>query len=423
MAIHIPRMIRIRQSFKGQKVEDPAQLLKDKIAATKNRFKVSAGESVAIACSSRGLASYPEMVQSIVTSLRSMDLKPFLVPCMGSHGAGTAQGQRRVLEHLGLTSDKVGAPIHSSLEVEKIGEIECGVPVYVDKLAYQADHIVLINRIKKHTDFIGPVESGLMKLMVIGLGKLKGASTWHQAMISMGSSNVIQQGARHVLANCNVLFGVGTIENGYGEVADIGVFTADGIEAGEKALFVQSKQLSPCLPFEDIDILHIDEIGKEISGAGFDTRVVGRIRLPGTPEPESPQVKRIILSDLTESSEGNGCGMGISDIITKRLADKIDQSALDTNTIVSLCLEMGKTPLIMPDDSAALQLAMKCVGLIPPEKQKIIRIKNTLELTEVEISEAYAERLSGRDDLTIIHQARRISFSPDGYFAPFYDHQ
>lgn len=422
MTIDFPKMIRIRQDFKRPKVEDPALAVKEKITSIKSSLIVTPGQTVAIACGSRGLAAYPELVCSIVSSLKAMGLKPFLVPCMGSHGAGSAEGQKRVLEHLGLTPERVGAPIHSSLEVEKIGEIQDKVPVYVDKIALQADHIVLINRIKKHTDFVGPIESGLMKLMVIGLGKMKGAGFWHQAMISMGASNVIQQGARHVLGHCNILFGVGTIENSFGEVADIGVFTPGEIEEGEKTLFEASKKISAGLPFEDVDILHIDEIGKEISGAGFDTRVVGRIRLPGTPEPESPRVKRIILSDLTKASEGNAIGLGISDIITQRLADKVDQSALDTNTIISLCLEMGKTPLIMSDDRAALELAMKCVGMIPAEKQKTIRIKNTLEVIEVEVSEAYASQISERDDLKIICPARKISFTPDGYYTPFYDH-
>jgi hypothetical protein len=212
---------------------------------------------------------------------------------------------------------------------------------------------------------------------------------------------------------------VASIENGYGQVADIGVFEADAIEEKERGFFELAKALSPSLPFDEADIILIDEIGKEISGAGFDTRVVGRIRLPGTPEPQTPRIKRIILSDLTTASEGNAIGFGIADIITRRLADKIDQHTTDTNTIISLALEMGKTPLIMPDDRSALELAMRCVGFIPPEKQKIIRIKNTLHVETVDVSEAYAEEFACRPDVMVIRDARPMEFDATGYFTTF----
>ena len=419
--MEFPEMIRILQRFDRPKIEKPGDFLSRKLKGIQSQLNISHGQSVAVACGSRGLSDYPELVESMVSFLKAMGLKPFMVPCMGSHGAGTAEGQEDVLKHLGLIPEKIGAPIRSSLDVVKIGEIEGDVPVYVDKLAYEADHIVLINRIKKHTDFVGPIESGLLKLMAIGLGKIKGATTYHQAMISMGASETIRKVAHQVLEKCRVLFGVATIENGFGEVADVGVFTPDLIESGEKAMFAASKTLSPALPFKDVDILHIDEIGKEISGAGFDTRVVGRIRLPGTPEPKEPCVKRLILSDLTPGSEGNAIGMGVADIITRRLADKVDQKALDINTIVSLALEMGKTPLVMPSDKEALKLAMRCVGLTPPSEQKIIRIKNTLKLEEVEVSRAYAREIEERDDLSVIKGPEKIHFDSNGYFKPFFE--
>jgi hypothetical protein len=380
---------------------------------------VHKGQTAAIACSSRGLADYGLIVRTVVEETRRLGLDPFIVPAMGSHGAGTAEGQKRVLEHLGVREEMIGAPIRSCLDVVGLGETDEGIPVQVDRLAHGADHVILVNRIKKHTDFIGDIESGLMKMMVIGLGKMAGAEIYHQAMITWGASNAIRMAARHVLRHLKILFGVGTVENGYGHVADIGVMAGTDIEPAEKRLFERATALSPGLPFDEADIILIDEIGKEISGAGFDTRVVGRIRLPGTPEPEKPRIQRIILSDLTDASEGNAIGFGIADIITRRLADKVDQAATDTNTIVSLCLEMGKTPLVIENDREALRLAMRSVGFVAPAEQKIMRIKNTLRLEEIELSEAYAEDVAGRPDLSVIRGPEPMDFLENGYFKPF----
>jgi hypothetical protein len=415
-----PKMIRVQQQFNHQKVPNLSDQLSRQIKGFSPEFNIQPGQTVAVACSSRGLVNYPEIVRTTVDNLKSMGLDPFLVPAMGSHGAGTAKGQERVLKHLGLTEENVGAKIRSSLEVVELEKTAEFIPVLVDKLAYEADHIVVINRIKKHTDFIGEFESGLMKLMVIGLGKIAGAGSYHQAMMSFGSSETIAAGARQVLKHCNILFGVATIENGYGEVADIGVFPAKEIELKEKQFFKRSMEISPSLPFDEADIILIDEIGKEISGAGFDTRVVGRIRMPGTPEPKKPNIKRVILSDITDISEGNATGFGLADIITRRLADKVDQSCTDTNTIVSMALEMGKTPLIMPNDQEALALAMRCVGFVPPDQIKIIRLKNTLCLTEIDLSEAFTAQIKDHSKLKIIRPAEEMCFDEHGYFKAFY---
>jgi len=415
-----PKMIRVKQQFNHQRVSNISHQITRQIKDLSPNMSIKPGQTVAVACSSRGLTDYPEIVKAIVDNLKKMKLMPFLVPAMGSHGAGTAAGQERVLLHLGLTKEAVGAKIRSSLDVVEIGKTKQGIPVMVDRFAFEADHIVLINRIKKHTDFMGEFESGLMKLMVIGLGKIAGAGIYHQAMMSFGSSNVIAAGARHVLSKCNILFGVATIENGYGDVADVGVFPASEIEQKEKVFFSRSMEISPKLPVDEADIILIDEIGKEISGAGFDTRVVGRIRLPGTPEPEKPSIKRIIISDITKISEGNACGFGLADIITRRLGDKVDQNSTDTNTIVSMALEMGKTPLIMPNDKEALALAMRCIGFVPTNKIKIIRIKNTLCLSEVDLSQAYTNIINDSSNLEIILQPRDMLFDTKGYLPEFF---
>jgi hypothetical protein len=418
--IDFPHMMRIRQTFDNTTLDDIPGEITRQLANLKLVSSIKKGQTVAVACSSRGLANYSTIVKAVVAFLKQLKLDPFLIPAMGSHGAATAAGQKRVLEHLGIVEDEVAAPIRSSLEVVQIGKTQDHIPVYLDKLASEADHIVLINRIKKHTEFEHEFESGLLKMMAIGLGKQEGAATYHEAMLTYGYPAVILSAARKVMQHANLLFGVGTVENGYGQTARIGVGLKDNIEEMEKALFKSAKAYAPALPFDEADIILIDEMGKEISGTGFDTKVVGRIGLPlVTPEPERPRIKRIVVSDLTEGSEGNAVGVGIADIITQRLFDKIDMDALNMNTITGVCPEMGKIPLTVKNDIEAIDIAIKCVGLIPREKLKIMRIKNTALLSEVELSQAYEDEVIKRGDLEVVTPKKEMDFDPAGYLKPF----
>ena len=415
-----PHMMRIRQTFDDTALDDIPGEITGQLANLKLESSVKKGQTVAVACSSRGLANYGIIVKAVVSFLKQLKLDPFLIPAMGSHGAATAAGQKRVLEHLGIDEEDVAALIRSSLEIVQIGETENHIPVYLDKLASEADHIVLINRIKKHTEFEHEFESGLLKMMAIGLGKQEGAATYHEAMLTYGYPGVILAVARKVMQDANLLFGVGTVENGYGQTARIGVGLKENIEEMEKELLTSAKAYAPSLPFDEADIILIDEMGKEISGTGFDTKVVGRIGLPlVTPEPERPKIKRIVVSDLTEGSAGNAVGVGIADIITQRLLDKIDMDALNMNTITGVCPEMGKIPLTVKNDYEAIEIAIKCVGLIPREKLKIMRIKNTALLSEVEISEAYEDEISKRDDLEVLSPKREMEFNAAGNLRPF----
>jgi hypothetical protein len=416
-------MIRVRQRFPDPILgnipgEINAQLVKLNLGKT-----VEKGPTVAVACSSRGIANYGSIVKAVISFLKQIGLEPFIVPAMGSHGAATAAGQKRVLEHLGINEKEVEAPIRSSLEVVKIGESEDHIPVYLDKLASEADHIVLINRIKKHTEFDHEFESGLLKMMAIGLGKQKGAATYHEAMLTHGYPEVILTVARKVMHRVPILFGVGVVENGYGQTAaigSIGICPGHKIEDMEKELFKSAKAYAPSLPFDEADIIIIDEMGKDISGTGFDTKVVGRIGLPlVTDEPQSPKIKRIVVCDLTEGSEGNAVGVGIADIITQRLLDKIDMAALNINSVTGVCPEMGKIPLTLKNDREAIEIAIKCVGLIPIEQLKIMRIKNTSVLSEVDVSAAYEEELSNRKDLEIAIPKRAMVFDKEDNLETF----
>ena len=415
-----PQMIRVRQKLKTPRLDNIPQEIKSQINRLGLEKKATSGQTVAVACSSRGIANYGMIVKTVVSSLKQLGLAPFIVPAMGSHGAATASGQQSVIEHLGITEKEVGAPIRSSLDVVQIGETEEHIPVYLDKLAAQADHLVLVNRIKKHTEFEHEFESGLLKLMAIGLGKQKGAATYHEAMLTYGYPRVISNVARKVLQYKNVLFGLGVVENGYNQTAAIGICSPENIRELETDLLKTAKKLAPSLPFDQADILIIDEMGKEISGTGFDTKVVGRIGLPlVTKEPESPRIKRILVCDLTAKSEGNAVGVGIADLITQRLLDKIDRDALNINTITGVCPEMGKIPLTLKNDREAIRTAIKCVGLIPLAQLKIMRVKNTSLISDVDISQGYENELLQRSDLTIVDEKKPMIFDSSGNLEPF----
>ena len=418
--MQFPKMIRIRQTFDPRKIEDIGTEVKTGMQALQLESKITPGQTVAIACSSRGITNYSTIVKEVVSTLKRMKLEPFIIPAMGSHGAATAEGQQRVLAHLGVTEASTNAPVRSSLDVIQIGETGEGIPVYMDKQAAEADHIVLVNRIKKHTEFEHEFESGLMKMMAIGLGKQAGAAMYHQAMLTHGYVKVIRSIARKVMQKASILYGVGIVENGYGQTAEIGICSREKIEQQEISLLKLAKELAPALPFDEADVIVIDEMGKEISGMGFDTKVVGRIGLPLiTADPEFPKIKRIMVCDLTEGSEGNAVGVGNADVITQRLLKKIDQEALDMNTITGACPESGKIPLTLKNDQEALDVTIRCVGLIPLDRLKIIRIKNTSCLNEIDVSEAYSTEIERHGKLEVIKEKHALTFDDEGNLPPF----
>jgi hypothetical protein len=266
---------------------------------------------------------------------------------MGSHGASTAEGQTKVLENYGISEDTMDVPIFSSLNVVQIGETQDAVPVYIDKAATEADYIVPINRVKPHTEFEHSIESGLMKMMAIGMGKQKGASIYHQGIMVYGYPHVIETVGRRVLETGRILFGVGIVENGFGQTAKICVTGPEELEEKEKVLLKEAKKLSAGLPFEEVDVLIIDEMGKDISGTGFDTKVVGRIGMPlVAKEPEAPKVKRIVVCNLTKNTDGNADGIGLADFVTRRLVDKIDLEIIMEEQMIEFNQEDNLKPLL-----------------------------------------------------------------------------
>ena len=413
----LPRMYRVRQKFDRTKVN----CISETVGAELSKLSlttVKPGQRVAITAGSRGIANIGQILKSTVDFFNGLDARPFIFPAMGSHGGAIAPGQVALLEQLGITEPFVNAPIYSSMDVVEIGRTEDGVPVFIDKQAHSADHIVVVNRIKSHTKFKSSVESGLMKMMAIGMGKQMGAELYHKAAIQFTFPKIIVDAGREVIKKAPIICGLGIVENAYGETAKIEAVKPRDIEVKEKELLQLSKSMMAKLPFNEIDLLIIDEMGKDVSGVGMDPNITGRNRdiLGGFPHPV--QVKRLFVRDLTEKSKGNAIGIGFADITTQRLVDKIDRQVTYVNSITAISLEKAAIPMYVANDQEAIETAMGSVGLISPDKSKIVRIKNTLKLEIAEISEAYAKELRKRTDIEIIEEPSSIKFNSANNLMP-----
>jgi len=368
---------------------------------------------VAIAVGSRGVSNIKEIVATVAQEVKRQRAKPFIIPAMGSHGGATAEGQKKILDSYGIDERSVGAPIVSSMEVIKIGSLNGKVPVYFDRSASQADAIIPINRIKPHTDFHGEIESGIAKIMVIGLGKHKGALSIHKQGAS-GLRQIIPAAARLITEKMPILFGVATVENAYHETALIEAIGRDELEEKEKKLLLKAKELMPHLPSEKIDVLIIEELGKDISGAGIDTNIIGRMMILGEKEPPSPRIKRIVVLDLTKETHGNAAGLGLADFITKKLFDKINYEESLVNILTARFIQRGKIPITLDNDRQAIEIALDTCWGVDSEKARVVRVKNTLKLDEVYVSETLLQEVAPRDDIEIIGTLEEMKFDKEG---------
>ena len=408
----LPNMYRIRQKFDNTRIEDIRETVKAELGGL-SWSAIRPGDRVAITAGSRGIADIAQILGAIVDFIKSLEAEPFLFPAMGSHGGATAEGQVTMLAQLGVTEASVKAPIVSSMETAEIGLTEDNVPVFMDKNASAADHIVVVNRIKSHTKFKAPIESGLMKMMAIGMGKLKGAEHYHKAAVPYTFFKIITDAARLVLTKAPIICAVGILENAYGQTAKISALNAAEIESQEQDLLHLSKKMMAKLPFNEIDLLIVDEMGKDISGVGIDPNITGRNRDLLGVFPHPVQVKRLFVRDLTDRSKGNATGIGLVDVTTQRLVDKIDYAATYKNCITGLSPEKAAVPMHFGNDRNAIEVALGCVGLVSAVGSKIVRIKNTLRLDILEVSEAYAETLQKRLDLEIIAGPNRMEFNSE----------
>jgi len=410
-----PQMFRLRQIFDDPRVDDLEAEVDQQLARLDLAKKVQSGQSVAITAGSRGIVGIKEIIRAIVQHIAGLGAKPFIVPAMGSHGGATAEGQRGVLETYGITEDFVGCPIRATMETVVVCETAEGFPVFCDRYAYEADHVVVCNRIKPHTCFTGEIESGLMKMMLIGLGKCKGANMYHRAIQDYSFGQIIRSVAGEVLSRCKILAGVAIVENAYDRTALIEAVAPDQLESREKELLLQAREWMPRLPFEQVDVLLIDKIGKNISGAGMDANVVGRkYDDHKAVEGELPKVKRIALRGLTEESHGNSIGLGLAEFCKSQLLRDTDFHITRVNAEISGHVSVAMRPLDYETDRYMLETALGTIGLREPHEGRLIWIANTLHLAEVECSAAYLEEARGRDDLEVLTDLRDLPFDAEG---------
>lgn len=411
--IPIPKMAKVKQTFDATEIEDVTAALNDQFQQKNIGSLINPGMQIAVAVGSRGLDRLVEMTKATIDEIKRHGGEPFIVPCMGSHGGATAEGQKAVLEHLGVKEEVVGAEIRSSMEVIKIDELSNGLPIYIDKLASEADGIVVINRVKPHTAFRGPFESGIMKMISIGLGKQKGAEACHQLGFKHMAEHVPAM-AKVIIEKMPILFAVASVENAYDRIKMLEVLLPQEIEQREPTLQEISKASLPKLFFEQIDVLIIDEIGKNISGDGMDPNITGRYPTPYAYG--GPDVSKMVVLDLTEETEGNANGVGTADFTTQRLVGKMDREATYANGLTSTVVGPTHISTAMPSDKTAVQAAIKTCNILDFTKARVVRIKNTLEIGEIEVSVNMAKDVETHENLQLVSDWYDWEFDKHGNF-------
>jgi len=395
-----PRVAPVRHERDHPQVENVDESTREALDAIDFGGLDSAGE-IAITAGSRGIHDKPAVLRAAVSELKDRGYSPFLFPAMGSHGGGTANGQLETLASLGVTEESIGCEIRSSMDTEQVGEDGEGRPVYASTDALAADGIVIVNRVKAHTDFSGPIESGLCKMAVIGIGKQRGAEVAHNAAIAEGHENVFPERAEILFETTPTLGGIAIIENADDRAAVIEGVSVEEILDREPALLERSKELLPTLPTDDLDLLVVDAQGKDISGTGMDTNVLGRLLMHGQPEPDSPSFTRVHVRSLTAGSHGNGIGIGLADFAHQDIVSSLDLADTYLNAITGGEPARARLPVTVPTDATAFLLAYSTTGARGPEDMRIARIPNTLDLGEFVVSEPVGEELADRPDITI----------------------
>jgi len=414
----LPSLFRVRQNFAPTPPVDLGAALAAGFVALRPQLR--SGASIAVGVGSRGIAQLPEIVAATIAQLHAAGTRPFIFPAMGSHGGATPEGQRAMLASLGITEATMGVPIRDSLDVREVGRTPDDVPVFASTVALAADGILLVNRIKPHTDFYSPtLGSGLLKMAVIGLGKRAGAAAMHLAASRLGHERAIRTMADGLLRTAPLLGGVAILENQFHAVARVVVVPAADFMRDEAALLVASRALMPLLPFDEIDLLIIDRIGKNISGTGMDPNVIMRsvdgfstsLDRAGRP---APFIRRIFVRDLTVETRGNALGIGLADFTTARCVRAIDRRVTDINSLTALTPNIAKLPIAFDTDREAIERALASLPLADPAAARVVRIADTLTLAEIEVSEAMAAEVAAHPGLTVIGAAHPLAFDAEG---------
>ncbi|MCY3865292.1 MAG: lactate racemase domain-containing protein [Chloroflexi bacterium] len=408
--VKIPTLYPIKQALPKGKPVDIEQTLEAEWTRLDLASAVN-GKRIALGFGSRGVASIDKIAAKLVALVKAAGGEPFIVPAMGSHGGATPAGQIEVLSGLGISEETMGCPIHATMEVVDTGMTSSGLPAYIDKNVYEADGLIITNRTKVHTDFHGPHESGLLKMLAIGLGKETGARTIHQQS-TVGLRDYMPVIAQHLINSINFVAGFGVVEDGYHSVAHLEGFTAETVVEGDQRLLQQSRDLMPSLPVEEIDLLIIDEMGKNISGAGMDTNIIGRWLVEGELEPTSPRIKRIVVLDLTDASHGNATTYGFADFMSKTLFDKIDFQKTMKNMFTSGSLKRCRMPLFFDTDEDTIRAGLYDAFRSDPSQcadARVMRIKNTLEIETLWVSANILAELTGQESITAGDGAARAA--------------
>lgn len=409
--IKLPQIMKVSQTFDNTKLDDVEGDLNQKLIDKNIKDKIKPGMKIAITGGSRGISFYKELMKTIVSFVKKCGATPFIVPSMGSHGGGTSEGQENMLKKLGITKESVVCEIISSMDVVEVGRTSKDLPVYIDKNAANADGIILLNRVKLHTSFRGKYESGLIKMMAIGLAKRKGADMTHFLRYENMAENLVEVG-KIALNNLNIICGVASIENGYNEVADVFVLNKDEILQEEPKILEKSKRLMPRIYLDDIDVLIVNEIGKNISGTGVDTNIVGRFHTNAASG--GPNTVKLGFLDISEKSGGNGNGMGLADFVSKKFFRKIDFESTYINAITSTEPNSVKLPLVLDNDKYVFQGCVKLCGVKNIQDIKLVIINNTKELDEIYMSKSAFENAVDKSKVKKESELFDIPFDEEG---------
>ncbi|MST00354.1 MAG: DUF2088 domain-containing protein [Pedosphaera sp.] len=416
-----PKMFALRQNFPTTPPLDIVATVQRELVPLAKQLRP--GAQVAVGVGSRGITNLAAIVRATLEVLRAAGAEPFILPAMGSHGGATPEGQRELLAEYGITEAALGVPIRDSMEVEQVGMTDEGAPVFVSVEARRADGILVINRVKPHTDFSSDtLGSGPFKMLVIGLGKRAGAAAFHIAASRLGHERMLRSIARVILRTTPVLGGLGIVEDQYHQTARVAFLPAAELETREAELFREAKALMPCLPFDEVDLLIVDRIGKNISGAGMDPNVIRRGVQGYTSDlallQQSPVVRRIFVRGLTPETHGNAIGIGMADATTARLVAAMDSKSTYINSLTSLTPQCAKIPVYFETDREAIARLLETLATGEPTQAKVIRITDTLSLSHVEVSESYLSELTGRSELNALIAPAEMAFDSAGNLPP-----
>lgn len=411
-------MCDVHQHFDTTRVDDIAATVHEQLGKLDLNQKVSTGDTVAITAGSRGIANIPLILRECVRFFKAIGAVPFIVPAMGSHGGGDVPGQLQVLQGLGITEDSVEAPVKATMDTVVVAETDFGIPVHFDRHAHESDHVLVVGRIKPHTRFVGPIESGLHKMLLIGLGKRKGAEVYHQGILSHSFTQIIDSVAERVLKECSVVGGLAILENAIDETAMIEAVAPDDFATREPELLKIATRWMPTLPIPEVDLLIVDRIGKNISGVGMDANIVGRkFNDHAATSEDIARCLRIMVRSLTRETHGNATGIGVAEFTTKSCVDQIDHDKTRINCVTSSHPEVGMIPITLPTDAEAVECALRTVGRVAPENARVIQISDTLHLSRTRVSEACFPLVEQSDRLEFIGSPYEFPINSDGHLS------